>query len=61
VDRVVAIAGEEPVVAGAGVDHAIAGISFEQVMAGATIQPTRRPMLSITRFRAPRTSSPWLA
>ena len=47
VDRIVAIAGEEPVVAGAAVDHVIASISFEQVMAGATIQPTRRPMLSI--------------
>jgi len=47
VDRVVAIAGEVPVVAGDAVDHAIAGISLEQVMAGATIQPTRRPMLSI--------------
>jgi len=46
------IASEEPAVAGAAVDHALAGISFEQVMAGATVLPTRRPMLSITRFWA---------
>jgi len=49
VGRVVAIGGEESVVAGDAVDHANAGISFEQVMAGATVQPTRRPMLSIIK------------